>query len=327
MLIQAVVAFGLALALSPMALLALRRLGVMDVPSDRSSHVQPTPRGGGVAVGIAATTALLTASSMSDRPAAGVLVAACAFGVVGLFDDVLNVPALLRLACQAVTAAGVVPWLVDSSSERSVMVLIGVGFLTGFWLVSYVNAYNFMDGINGIAVVQVAVAGCAWVVVAGVRDLPMLSTASVVIVAAALGFAPYNFPRARLFLGDTGSYFIGAWVAAVAVLGVRAGVPLEAMLAPLSLCLADTGTTLLRRVLRGDTWYAAHRDHAYQRLVGLGWSHEATTSVVALLLVTISALGLVSLTGSVWLRVVGDLVATALLAVYLWAPDWLAGRA
>ncbi len=321
----ALVGLAVALAVSPILLLGLRRWGVVDIPSARSSHTDPTPRGGGVAVGIGAVTALVAASAALDRPWAGVLMAACGFGLLGLLEDLVGVPALWRLASQVVVAACAGAWLVPSSGRTAILQL-GALALGVAWLVSYVNAYNFMDGINGISVVQTVVAGAAWIAVAEVRDLPVLATASGAIAGAALGFAPFNFPRARMFLGDVGSYFVGAWLAAVAVVGVRARVPPEAMLAPLALYLADTGTTLLRRVRRGDTWHAAHRDHTYQRLVARGWSHETTTLTVGLLLVLVSALGLLSLTDSLALRVAGDVVGLAVLAAYLRAPHWLAGR-
>ena len=262
---------------------------------------------------------------MTGRPRIAVLVAACGFGLVGLIDDLLSAPALGRLASQVAAGALAVAWL-RPSSEGSAIFQVGTAALIVLWLVSYVNAYNFMDGINGISVAQTVVAGFAWIAVAELRDLPMLATAGVVVAAAALGFAPFNFPRAKMFLGDAGSYFIGAYLAAVTVLLVGDGVPPEAAIAPLALYLADTGTTLARRVRRGDSWHAAHRDHAYQCLVDRGWSHETTTLVVGLLAAVLSALGLLSLTDSVALRVVGDGVALLVLAVYLRAPGWLADR-
>jgi UDP-N-acetylmuramyl pentapeptide phosphotransferase/UDP-N-acetylglucosamine-1-phosphate transferase len=325
MLLPALIAFGLTLVLSPAALVGLRRLGVMDIPSDRSSHSRPTPRGGGIAVGIGATTALLTASAMPARPWIRVAVAACSFGVVGLLDDLFSVPALWRLAFQVAAAAVVISWLVPSSG-RSPILQVGVLALAAMWLVSYVNAYNFMDGINGISVVQALVAGATWVVVAEVRHMPTLALVAAVVGAAAVGFAPFNFPRARMFLGDAGSYFVGAWLAAVVVLAIDAGVPPEAVLAPLALYLADTGVTLVVRVRRGLVWHAAHRGHTYQRLVERGWTHETTTLTVGLVLVVVSGLGLLSLTDSVALRVVGDAIAAAVLAAYLRAPEWLAAH-
>ncbi len=271
---------------------------------------------------IGTALALVAATLVPSRPATGVLVAACGLGLVGLVDDLIDVPALWRLLFQLAPAALASTWLVPSSS-RSAIVHIGLVCLTTLWLVSYVNAFNFMDGINGISVVQTVVAGGAWAVVAEVRDIPMLGPLGLVVAAAALGFAPFNFPKARMFLGDSGSYFVGAWLAAAVVVGLRAGVPPEAMVAPLALYLADTGSTLLRRVWRRETWHAPHRDHAYQRLVDDGWSHTTMTLTIGGLLVVVSALGLLSLTDSVALRLAGDIAAIAVLVAYLGTPQWL----
>ncbi|MEA2828876.1 MAG: glycosyltransferase WbpL [Actinomycetota bacterium] len=325
MLIPALVAGGLVLAISPALLVGLRRLGVLDVPTQRSSHAEPTPRGGGVAVAIGAVSGLVTATSVPSRPATGILLAACGLGLFGLLDDLVDVAALWRLLFQVAAAAFAANWLVAASSPSAIFHLALICLVT-LWLVSYVNAFNFMDGINGISVVQTVVAGGAWAVVAEVRHIPLLGTLGVVAAAAAVGFAPFNFPRARMFLGDSGSYFVGAWLAAVVVIGLRAGVPPEAMVAPLALYLADTGSTLLRRVWRHQPWHSAHRDHAYQRLVDDGWTHATTTFAVGLLLVVVSGLGLLSLTDSPALRAAGDAAGLAVLGAYLAAPEWVGRR-
>jgi UDP-N-acetylmuramyl pentapeptide phosphotransferase/UDP-N-acetylglucosamine-1-phosphate transferase len=123
-----------------------------------------------------------------------------------------------------------------------------------------------------------------------------------------------------VFLGDVGSYAFGASLATLALVGLRRGIPLEAVLAPLSLYVADTGSTLVRRFRRGEAWYRPHREHVYQQLVVLGWSHVATTSMIGLITLTLGALGAVSLGGTAGLRVVADLAIVALLGAYLGSP-------
>jgi UDP-N-acetylmuramyl pentapeptide phosphotransferase/UDP-N-acetylglucosamine-1-phosphate transferase len=323
-MMAAVIAFGLTIVLCPPVLACLRRWGVLDVPGQRSSHAEPIPRGSGIAPAVGATVALATASALDGQARAGLLAVSLAFGAVGFLDDVVGVPALRRLALQVVAAALAVWWLVASwDGSQTWRVAVAGGAL--LWLVSYVNAFNFMDGIDGMSVAQVLVAGTAWSVVGHVENVPALVTGSLVITGAALGFAPFNFPRARMFLGDGGSYFFGAWLAGLAVMAVLARVPPEAVLAPLSLYLADTGTTLLRRVRRGDVWYLPHREHAYQRLVQLGWTHSRTTLTVGAVMAVVSGLGALALTDSVALRVAGDGLVVAVLAGYLWAPVRLGG--
>jgi UDP-N-acetylmuramyl pentapeptide phosphotransferase/UDP-N-acetylglucosamine-1-phosphate transferase len=187
-----------------------------------------------------------------------------------------------------------------------------------FWIVSYVNAFNFMDGINGLAAGQATVAGLAWFIVGQARDLPALATAGLALAGAAIGFGIYNYPRGTVFLGDVGSYFLGAVVGSVAVFGLRSGLPPETVLAPLALFAADTGFTLARRIASGERWHEAHCDHAYQRLTRrFQGSHARTTALVVMLMAIVAALGDLSLAGSTPLRIAGDAGIVVVLATYV----------
>ncbi len=146
------------------------------------------------------------------------------------------------------------------------------------------------------------------------------------LAAAALGFAPFNFPRARVFLGDVGSSFIGAWLAAMVAMELRSGLPPEAALAPVALSLADAAWTLAWRVRRSEQWSQPHCSHAYQRLAKLGWWHTRNTGVVGALIVACSALGAVSITASLSARAAADASLAAVLADYLATPDLLSER-
>ena len=310
-------------AVAPVTLALLRRGDVLDVPSERSSHVAPVPRGGGVAPAVGALVAIVVTASLPRSGRLALVVAATALGLVGLIEDLVGIPALARLAVQFVAGAAAAPFalhaLTGSAPWRAVFALAVV-----VWVVAYVNAYNFMDGIDGISVAQAVGAGITWYLVGRYVDSRILAAGGIVVAGAALGFAPFNLPRARMFLGDVGSYFIGAWLATVAVLGLRAGVPAEAVLAPLALYLADTGTTLVRRVVRGERWYLPHRDHAYQRLTDVGWSHLQAAGLVGGCIAVCGALGAVSLTGATAARVAADLGIAAVVGGYVLAPRWLA---
>lgn len=324
-IVGALVAMGVTVAIAPLVLALLRRGQVLDHPSERSSHATPVPRGGGMAPALGALVALAVAAVPGSHRGA-VALAAAVFGLVGLLEDVVGIRALHRLGIQFVAGAFAAVFLLDHLAGpvvwRGIFAMAAV-----FWLVAFVNAYNFMDGIDGISVAQAVGAGGTWLVVGALADVPVLAAGGAIVAGAALGFAPYNLPQARMFLGDVGSYFIGAWLAAVALMGLRAGVPPEAVLAPLALYLADTGTTLLRRVARGDRWYLPHRDHAYQRLSARGWSHPRTSAFVAAGIAVCGALGAVSLAGSVPARVAADVAILGVIAAYLLSPRWLARTA
>ena len=239
------------------------------MPNERSSHSQPTPRGGGLAPAIAIAIALVAAGSVDSRTQVAMLIAIGAFGLIGLVEDLAGVPVLWRFVLQLAAAAAVAPWLLADLGGQRAVALLG-GAIALLFVVAYVNAFNFMDGINGISVAQTLVAGATWYVVGQVEDIASFATAGAVAAAAALAFAPFNFPHARVFLGDVGSYALGAALAVLAVVGLRAGIAPEAVLAPLSLYVADTGATLVRRFRRGEPWYRPHRDHVYQQLGARG---------------------------------------------------------
>ena len=319
-LVAALVALGLTVGLLPGVALVLRRLGAFDHPTHRSSHDRPTLRGGGIAPALAMLVVLGAASAVPGRARLALAATATIFGAIGLVGDLGDVDALRRLALQGLASVLVLPLIgfLDWPAWSSVVVVL--------WLAGFVNAFNFMDGINGISSACVFVTGLAWWFVGWSEDVPALAVGGIVAAAAAAGFAPFNLPTARLFLGDVGSYFFGAWLALLAVLGLGAGVPSEAVVAPLLLYLADTGTTLARRVARGERWHEAHADHAYQRLVRAGWSHTATTALIAALMVVTAALGMLALTGSTAARVEGDAAIVVVLAVYLWLPGRVGAR-
>jgi UDP-N-acetylmuramyl pentapeptide phosphotransferase/UDP-N-acetylglucosamine-1-phosphate transferase len=148
----------------------------------------------------------------------------------------------------------------------------------------------------------------------------------VVMAAAMIAFAPFNVPRAHVFLGDSGSYGLGAALAGMTIVAFNLGLPIEAALGPLALYLADTGTTIVRRVAAGQAWHQPHRSHVYQRLTAFGFSHGQVSAFVGGLVAVTSGLGALSLTGDVLSRVAADVALFALLAAYLVSPHFLGHR-
>ena len=324
-LISALVALALSGLLAPAVLAVLRRAQVLDHPTERYSHASPVPRGGGIAVAVGSLVALAGNPSMRGGERLAVGLSATVFGLVGLFEDILGIRALHRLAIQFAVAGLAAAFLLDALSGPQLWRAV---FTAGvvIWLVAFVNAYNFMDGINGISVAQAVAAGSIWLLAGTIADSAVLAAGGAIVAGAALGFAPFNVPRARMFLGDVGSYFVGAWLAAVAVLALRAGVPLEAVLAPLVLYAADTAVTLARRVARGETWYLPHRGHTYQRLGDAGWSHMQSSAFVAACITACGLLGAISLGDSLVARLAADAAILGVVGAYLATPGWLARR-
>ena len=259
---------------------ALQR-NLLDHPGERRSHAVATPRGGGVAI-VAALLVAAVALALRD-PSQRPLLLAFAIGLVlvaavGLVDDHRPLAAPTRLFVHAVAAAVFAGTLLAVTGD------IGLAALAFVAAVSLTNIWNFMDGINGIAASQAMVAGLAlWLGQGGAWGSLALALAS-----ACLGFLPYNFPRARIFMGDAGSGAIGFSVAVLgATLATRAGAQAAWLLLPLAPFLVDAGLTLSRRMLRGERWWTAHAQHAYQV-----WARRAGHARVTLCYGAYSVLGI-----------------------------------
>jgi len=249
------------------------RLGLLDVPNERSSHVFPTPRGGGIGIvaGVAAGVIYLTAVGIPlDRNLGILLAGAGVLAALGVVDDRRSVPATVRLAVQLVVAVAVVALIggVDRLPLPPPLDL-PIGWLglplAVVWLVTVTNFYNFMDGIDGLAGGQ-GFASCAGVII-GIWSAGAVELA-VVLAAACLGFLLLNSPPARIFLGDTGSYSLGFAIAGLPLLAPQFGRPMAmfAVAVGLTLFLLDPLETLVRLLRAGRRIGVAHRAHSYQAL-------------------------------------------------------------
>jgi len=238
----------------------------LDVPNERSLHVRPLPRSGGIAMmsGIFAGFAILQ-TPLVVVLCAGLLV------VVSHFDDLHALPIPIRLGVQTAAAAGFafgsfpfagLPFLVP--------IIVGILWVT--------NLYNFMDGSDGLAggmtVFGFAFLGAgAWM---SADDVLLIECA--IVGAAAAAFLLFNFPPARLFMGDAGSITIGFLAAAFSLVGWRDGDwPLWFPAAVFAPFIADATLTLLKRMVAREPFWKAHKKHYYQRLIRMGWSHRRTT--------------------------------------------------
>ena len=261
---------------------------LLDHPGERRSHDAVTPRGGGIAIVVALLAATL-ALALRD-PSSVVLLAGFATGLllvagIGWWDDHRPLPAWSRLAVHAVAAAVMSIAVLGAFGEPWLAVAAFVAAL------ALVNVWNFMDGINGLAASQAALVAAGY---AGLMSGSLWGWLGVAFVAACAGFLPFNFPRARIFLGDVGSGALGFAVAAFAVVAVgRDGIEWPLALMPLSAFLTDAGWTLLRRVWRREPWWTAHTQHAYQAWARRLGRHTPVTLAYAAW--TSTAIGLVIL--------------------------------
>ena len=248
-----------------MAVLLRSRSLPLDKPNERSLHVVPVPRTGGIAI-----VAGLIAAALWLRASPVLWVPAVALAFASYFDDRHALPAAVRLAMHFV-AAGIFLWLDAGSSAAALLVVLWLGIA---WTT---NLYNFMDGSDGLAG-GMAVIGfgtyalAAWL--GGNREFELLAWS---IAAAAAGFLIFNFPPAKIFMGDVGSIPLGFLAGAFGVAGWQRELwPLWFPLVVFAPFIIDASMTLARRILRGERVWEAHRQHYYQRLILSGWSHRRT---------------------------------------------------
>ncbi len=314
---------------------------LLDYPNERSSHMRPTPRGGGIGIVLVILVmgiAWLVASA--GRPplsffepfrAALILASGILVAVISGLDDLRRglTPGFrlgIHTAAAGLVLLGVGAW---GRLDLPFVGSVGLGGLGAaaelVWIVGLVNAYNFMDGIDGIAGLQAVSAAAGWFAVGLISGDSGLATAAVVIGAAAIGFLFLNWPPAKIFMGDVGSVSLGYVFSVMPIvagrslsgsLSERAPVAGFLMVGPF---VMDTAFTLFRRLARRERLSAAHRSHLYQRLVITGLPHRT----VAVLYFVLGSVG--SLAGLVFLyapdRKLAGLLAAAAMALF-WGVPW-----
>jgi UDP-GlcNAc:undecaprenyl-phosphate GlcNAc-1-phosphate transferase len=252
---------------------------VMDTPEQRKAHVHPTPKGGGVGivvaflVGIAVLYRFAAFARLADPYFLGVIEASVAIAVVAFLDDLYDWPFTVKLGAQllaALVAVGSGLYVSEFHMPAAIGPLPAVWpglVVTLLWLLFATNAMNFIDGLNGLAS-GVSLIACLFIVFIAEQHGGWFAYAAAGLLAAGLGgFLPFNFPRARIFMGDVGSQFCGFILAVLAVVASRFdGVELSFVLVPMLLSgvLFDVGFTLVRRMVAGEALTEPHRGHLYQ---------------------------------------------------------------
>lgn len=265
---------------------------VMDIPNERSSHQQPTPRGGGVAIVISFLLLFLfvaiTSPHVTRNGAAALLGGGAWIAIIGFMDDHGHIPAKWRLLTHFAGAGWVLFWLGGLPMMQFFGTAVYMGWIgyvvAAFYLVWLLNLYNFMDGIDGLASVEAICVSLGGAVLYAVLGYPQLAVAPVLLACAVVGFLFWNFPRAKIFMGDAGSGFLGM---ALGVMSLQAAwvAPhlLFCWLILLGVFIVDATFTLFRRLLRGDKVYEAHRSHAYQFASRWYGSHTLVTVAVCII--------------------------------------------
>jgi UDP-N-acetylmuramyl pentapeptide phosphotransferase/UDP-N-acetylglucosamine-1-phosphate transferase len=264
--LPALAAFAVSLVCLCLLLLPRGRQLMLDRPNARSLHEQPVPRSGGIAIaaGVAAGLALAPAAPLAAFGIAAVLAA------LSLADDLHALPTLLRLAAHLAAAAVLLAVEIGSTDPALFLVLL----LAIAW---YANLYNFMDGSDGLAGGMALFGFGAYAWAAQQSGHAALAASGSVLAAASLAFLLFNFHPARLFMGDAGSVPLGFLAGALGVIGWHDGVwPLWFPVLVFAPFVCDATLTLLKRLLRRERIWQAHKEHYYQRLVRMEFGHRGT---------------------------------------------------
>jgi UDP-N-acetylmuramyl pentapeptide phosphotransferase/UDP-N-acetylglucosamine-1-phosphate transferase len=298
---------------------SLRRYALAR-PNARSSHVEPTPQGAGVAV-IAASLSVSTVAAVLGNVSVPITVfAAVVFiGLVGFVDDVRSLPVMPRLLLQAAAVGAV---LLATPADLRIAPACPIGIERGLLLVAglwFVNLVNFMDGLDLMTAVEVIPITGTMVLLGLTGEFPASATiAAAALGGAMLGFVPFNRPVAKVFLGDVGSLPIGLLLGWCLLQLAWDQQLTAALLLPLYY-LADATVTLLRRIARRERFWAAHRSHFYQRAIDNGFTVSRVTAEVFTLNVTLAVLAMISIyAGSALADILTAITGAAAVALQIY---------
>jgi UDP-GlcNAc:undecaprenyl-phosphate GlcNAc-1-phosphate transferase len=269
----------------------LHRIRIMDIPNERSSHARPIPRSGGIAIvasfliGVVAIYLFGDRTPILTRYFQGFLISSLAIAGISIYDDINNKSFLVKLATQAVAAmvvlaAGLVideigiPWL---GPVHLGWLAYPISFL---WIMGLTNAYNFMDGLDGLAAGQAVIVSFFFMLITLNAGSIFVYITCYTILAGACGFLIFNFPPARIFMGDVGSAFLGFVFATLAIIAARYDHSHTSFFVmPLLVFnfIFDTFFTFVRRLIMGENVTKAHREHLYQLFQRSGFSHQTVS--------------------------------------------------
>lgn len=298
-----VIAFGLSLIFTPLMRWIARRTKAMSYPNGRSVHQKPIPYLGGVAIYLASVLTMLAFPPDDDVALYSVAVGGFIILVVGLVDDLWDITPLQKLIGQCVSA-GVVIWIgvsisfVTNPFTGAVRLL---GFfaipVTVFWIVSFENLVNFSDGLDGLAAGVTGITALVMVFAAEKAGASNITTAAAALAGSVLGFLPFNFHPASIFMGDAGAMYIGLALAVLSVQGLAKSAVFMSVMVPiltLMVPISDAAFAVIRRRLAGTSVARADHDHFHHRLLELGMDQRQAVLVIYAVSMVFGVLGMIS---------------------------------
>lgn len=292
-----IIAIVVAYILTPRVISLANKTGAMDAPDERKVHSKPIPRIGGLAIYFAFIVAALFTVDLT-KEVVGLLTGATVILVVGIIDDFKSLPAKVKLMGQIIAAVVLV--LFDVRIDCITNPFGDMFFLseylaipiTIFWIVGLTNTVNLIDGLDGLAAGVSTIAAITILLVALQQGFLLVAVLTAALAGAAMGFLQYNFNPAKIFMGDTGSMFLGYMLAGISVLGAVKSAATIALIVPilaLGLPILDTTFAIVRRYLNGTPIFKPDRGHLHHRLLDMGFTQK---QAVLLMYVISGGLGL-----------------------------------
>ena len=308
---------------------------ITDIPTERSSHQVPTPKGGGVGFVLftllALSTYLIINGTIFTIPLFVFLIASVIIATLGWFDDKHDLSKRIRFGVQLLAALLII--ILVTNLDAIYLPLVGTvdlgiagGFLALIWITGSTNIYNFMDGVDGIASAQAVGVAIGWMAFAYIWNVPELFYLNSFILASVVTFILYNWPPAKIFMGDVGSIFLGfvfgamPFMAANLSSDVSIGVTIWVSAFLLWPFLFDGSYTIFRRLSHEENIFEAHRSHLYQRLNIEGWTHKEISILYMVFSVLCVLFSIAFYLSSGWVQVLlfaGLIVLSILYVVYV----------
>ena len=323
-----VVAFAISICATPLVRRLAFKIGAVDVPKDnRRMHSHPIPRLGGLAIFFGFVISVLIFAPV-DRGLRGVLLGAVIIVVLGIFDDIYSLRAMLKFVVQIIAASvavasGVMIEAINNPNIFSDEPYWVLGWLSVpvsvLWIVAITNSVNLIDGLDGLADGVSTIGALTMLVIAlllGEGDIAVICGA---LVGACVGFMPYNLNPARIFMGDTGATFLGFILACVSIQGLFKYYAVISFLVPfliLGLPIFDTSAAFIRRILRGQSPMTADRGHIHHKLIDMGMNQKQAVATLYIIsgVLGLSAVMLSSTSGGKALIFIAALVLVGVIA-------------
>ncbi|MBR6343475.1 MAG: undecaprenyl/decaprenyl-phosphate alpha-N-acetylglucosaminyl 1-phosphate transferase [Selenomonadaceae bacterium] len=323
------IAIGAALVVTPGVILLAAKTGAMDAPDARKVHKKPIPRIGGIGIYIAFMAGMLVVMSMNvlteevSHELIGLLFGGSLIVLLGIIDDYKNLPAKVKLVGQIIAATVLVvvfdvriDFITDPFGDYLFLEFMAIP-ATIFWIVGLTNTVNLIDGLDGLAAGVSTIACITIFLVALQQDIMLVAVLTAALAGAAMGFLYYNFNPARIFMGDSGSMFLGYMLAGISIIGAVKCAATIALIVPilaLGLPILDTAFAIVRRYRGGVPIFKPDKGHLHHRLLDLGFTQRQAVLLMYVIsaLLGLSAVALTEVSPQFAILIVGLVVVAVL---------------